>query len=166
MALTIDPTAKLKIISLDDSGGTFVEAQFNPKELQIDKSVPWSKHKSSKDESPDMEFTGAEPMTMSLELLFDGAESGTSVQTEVDKLIKLASIIDFNVVAKKRPHRVKVIWGSPDGAGGTSGGLMPFEGVISSVSTKYQMFSKDGVPLRATCQCKLTQANTAAFKTK
>jgi hypothetical protein len=34
-------TAKLKIISIDD--GTTVEAQYNPKELQVDQTVPWQK---------------------------------------------------------------------------------------------------------------------------
>lgn len=164
MALTIDPTAKLKIISLDDS--TYVEAQFNPKELAVDKSVPWSKHKDSKSESPHLEFTGAEPMSMTFELLFDASETGGNVQTEIDKLLTMARIIDFSVEEKKRPHRVKVIWGTGSGQGATSPSLLPFEGVIASVATKYQMFSKDGNTLRATCNVKLTQASQASFKKK
>ena len=33
--------AKLTIGSLDDTG-TSVSAQYNPKELQVDQSIPWS----------------------------------------------------------------------------------------------------------------------------
>jgi hypothetical protein len=33
-------TGKISIRSLDD--GTMIEAQYNPKELQIDRTVPWS----------------------------------------------------------------------------------------------------------------------------
>ncbi len=164
MALSIDPPSTLKIISIDD--GTVVEAQFNPKELQVDKSVPWSKHKDSKSEAPHLEFTGAEPMSMAFELLFDGAETGIDVQLKINDLLKLARIIDFDVVEKKRPHRVVVIWGTGRTKEAVSPSLLPFEGVIESVSTKYQMFSKDGAALRATCNVKLKQASQASFKKK
>lgn len=161
---TIEPQARLKIISLDDD--TYVDAQFNPKELSVDKSVPWSKHKDSKSESPHLEFTGAEPMSMSFELLFDGSETGDDVQLEINKLLMMARIIDFSVEAKKRPHRVKVIWGAGTGDSDTSPSLLPFEGVIASVATKYQMFSNEGKALRAMCTIKLTQASQASFKKK
>ena len=56
-----------------------VKAQYNPKELQIDKTVPWSKvNEANKSNSgPDqsqgihLEFTGAEGRSMSIELFFD-----------------------------------------------------------------------------------------------
>lgn len=146
---TFDPSAKLKIIGLEGGrDGKTVEAQFNPKELQIDKSVPWQKQKKAKDPA-DLEFTGGEPMTMSLELMFDGYEkgAGSDVQKHVATLIELADV-DTGL---KRPSKVKVIWGD-------QGKLPPFEGVIESVSTKYTMFSPDGVVLRATCNVKLKQA--------
>jgi hypothetical protein len=167
---TIAPTSRLKVISLDDA--TFVEAQFNPKEISVDKSVPWTKHKESKSESPHLEFTGAEPMSMSFELLFDGAETGDDVQAEIDKLLTMARIIDFSKEELKRPHRVKVIWSDAappsdvKARSSATSSLLPFEGVIASVATKYQMFSSAGTPLRAICTLKLTQANQASFKKK
>jgi len=151
-----DPNAKLKIVSMDDS--TSVEATFNPKEVSVDKSVPWSKHKDSKSDNPHLEFTGAEPMSMSFEMLFDGAEKGDSgsVQADVDKLLTMARI----KTDKKRPHQVKVLWGS-------GSGLMPeFVGVIESVGTKYTMFTAKGTPVRATCNVKLKQASELSFKKK
>lgn len=152
---TIDPKAKLTIASMD--GGLEVEAVYNPKEVQLDKSVPWSKHKDSKSDNPHLEFTGAEPMAMSFELMFDGFEKNQSVQPTIDKLLDMARIIED----KKRPHQVKVLWG------GSGGGKLPeFVGVIESVSTKYQMFSVDGLPLRATCNVKLKQASQLSFKKK
>src|SRR6185503_6096525 len=95
-----DPNAKLKIVSMDDS--TSVEATFNPKEVSVDKSVPWSKHKDSKSDNPHLEFTGAEPMSMSFEMQSDGTEKGDSgsVQADVDKLLTMARI----KADKKRPH--------------------------------------------------------------
>lgn len=146
---TFDPAAKLKIIGLEGSrDGKTVQAQFNPKELQVDKSVPWQKQKKAKNPA-DLEFTGGEPKTMTVELMFDGYEQGSqsTVQSSVDTLLLLAEVDE----GLKRPSKVKVIWGD-------QGKLPPFEGVIESISTKYTMFSPDGVVLRATCNLKLKQA--------
>lgn len=55
------------------ASGVTVEAQFNPKEISIDKSVPWQKQKTR---GPgDLEFSSADPQTMSSEPMFDGEET-------------------------------------------------------------------------------------------
>ena len=149
----INPTAKLKIISMDDN--TTVEAQFNPKEVQFDKAVPWQKQKKSKGDAADLEFTGAEPMSMSFELMFDAFEDANQdIKQKVEDLLTLARIKSD----KKRPHKVRVIWGDPSAA------FPEFQGVIESVSTKITMFSPSGKALRATCNVKLKQGNDLAVK--
>lgn len=153
---SIDPEAKLTIASMDDTDKQ-VSGTYNPKEVQIDKSVPWSKHKDSKSDNPHLEFTGAEPMSMSFEMMFDAVEQNGSIQQTVTTLLDMARIIE----SQKRPHQVKVLWGSS----GTDF-LPEFVGVIESVSTKYQMFSKEGKPMRATCNIKLKQASQLSFKKK
>lgn len=152
--MNIDPTAKLKLIGLEEScKDVTVSAQFNPKELQVDKAVPWQKQKKSKD-AADLEFTGAEPMSMSLELLFDGYERGESVLAIVKKVHQLADP-DPKL---KRPSKVKVILG----AGSNTKEFPEFTGVIESVATKYTMFASDGSVLRATVNVKLKQAHNIA----
>jgi len=156
MSFTIDPTAKLKIVSLELPSEVTVEAQFNPKEVGIDRSVPWQKHKKKAGEkgggSADLEFTGGEPKSMTLELMFDGFEQNASVQGKINDLYKLTEPIQ-STGDKARPTKVKVIWGaeSPDN-------LPKFESVIESVSVKYTMFSPDGKVLRATANLKLKEA--------
>lgn len=159
--MNIDPTAKLKIICVEGADdGKSVAAQFNPKELAVDKSVPWQKQKKAKNPA-DLEFTGAEPMTMSVELMFDGYESGESVQGTVNQVLSFASVDE----GLKRPPKCKVIWGnatgdSPTGTSGeTTKDVPEFTGVIESVATKYTMFAKDGSVLRATVNLKFKQAN-------
>lgn len=146
---SIDPSAKLKIIGLEgDASSVTVEAQFNPKEVGIEKSVPWQKQK--KKGPADLEFTGAEPKTMSLELQFDGFEQNQSIQDTIDDLHTLSDM-DSSL---KRPPKVKVIWGP----GTESVNLPKFEAVIESLSIKYTMFSPDGQVLRATANVKLKEA--------
>ena len=118
--MSFDPaTQKLTILSLDTS--IQVEAQYNPKELQIDKSIPWSKvnqANQSNEKGIHLEFTGAEGRTMTVELLFDGYETeGNTKKGAVKDLIAtletLASVLDpeSKDENRRRPHRCSVSWG-------------------------------------------------------
>lgn len=155
--------------SLDDS--TTVVAQYNPKELQIDQTVPWQKN-SQPNNSPDagiqLEFTGAEGRSMSLELLFDGYETGDGALAGQPGMTVSKAIANLNKLAsprtpgssdenERRPHHCVVVWGStvPDKS---------FQCVIESLSVKYTMFSAQGDPLRATCTVKVKEANSVRMK--
>jgi hypothetical protein len=139
--------------SLDNRDLT-VKAQYNPKELQVDKNIPWSKKNQANNANKDglhLEFTGAEGRTMSVELLFDGYEEKKSVAGPVADLNEMASVIDPESPDenKRRPHKCIATWGST---------IQAFTCVIESLSTKYTMFSEAGAPLRATCTVKLKEA--------
>jgi len=139
----------LRIIGLEGGlSGIIVEAQFNPKEVSIDKSVPWQLQQTK---GPgDLQFSSANPKTMSFELMFDGFASSSSIQSEIGMLHQLTDI-DANL---KRPPKVKVIWGTEGAAG-----MMPaFEGVIESIGVKYTMFDSQGTPLRATVSMRFVEA--------
>jgi hypothetical protein len=149
----------VSIGSCDDTSLT-VNAQYNPKELQIDKSVPWTKKNQankSSDTGIQLEFTGAEGRTMSLELLFDGYETKSSVAGSVEMLNTMASVWKpgSDKETERRPHLCVVKWGAA---------VPKFTCVIESLSTKYTMFSDAGVPLRATCTVKLKEADTVTGK--
>ncbi len=169
---------KVAIGSLDEPGPhTFVEAQFNPKELEIAMNVPWTKSADTNKANAkgakgsggatqpiQMEFTGAEGRSLTLELLFDGYETGTegrsvSVAQKVAVLTKLASVRNKKSTTEefKRPHRCLAVWGSV---------LPAFQCVITSLSTKYTMFDAAGNPLRATCTVKLTEAEAVKLAKK
>ena len=133
-----------------------VDAQYNHKELQVDKTVPWQK-KSQANKTQEtgiqLEFTGAEGRSLTLELLFDGYETKSSVAGKVETLNTMASVLEPGSAdeTKRRPHLCVVTWGST---------VPTFKCVIESLSVKYTMFSDQGVPLRATCTVKLKEADT------
>ncbi|MCE9577712.1 MAG: phage tail protein [Deltaproteobacteria bacterium] len=154
----------VSITSTDDKSKS-VTAQYNPKEVGINKSVPWQKHKDSKSDQPQLEFSGADGRSLDLELTFDGYEDKINVHDEyVNKLIEMtmAQVDASDKKGKedqKRPHMIVLTWGA--------GSKLPkFEGVIESVNTKYTMFLNDGTPVRATCTVKLKEASKASFKKK
>lgn len=127
-----------------------IEAQFNPKELSVEKKVPWTKTKKSTDDAPEVEFTEAEPKTLAVELMFDTFESKEDVAKKYgDRLLQLATV-DKGL---KRPPLVLFSWGK-----------LEFKGVVHSISMKYTMFLEDGTPVRATCDVKMKQADSATTK--
>jgi len=72
-----------------------VVAQYNPRELQFDKQIPWQKPERLRagnvprdGRDDEVELTHATPTrSVTIELLFDGTyEQHRSVQPEVDKL--------------------------------------------------------------------------------
>ena len=147
--------------------GGDVSGDYNPKELQVDKSVPWSKHSYSNKNGDTaqndrgnlhLEFTGAEGRSMSIELMFDGYEQKTSVAGQVGKLELLTNVMHPNSDKEdeRRPPLCLVAWGDK--------GLPTFKCVIESMSTKYTMFGSDGTPLRATVTLKLKEADTLSTK--
>lgn len=159
--MSMTKPTKLSIIALESMVGAkaqALEAQYNPKEISVDKSVPWSKHKDSKSDHPHLEFSGADGRSFSCELMFDTYEEDTNVQNKVEILQRMAMVRNPATSApedEKRPSRVKMVW---------AGGLPPFEGVLESVGTKYTMFSEKGFPVRATCTIKVKEASRASFK--
>lgn len=147
---------KLTIVAKDDPGHQ-VEAQYNPKELAANKKVPWTRVKSDKSDSPAQEFSNAEPETLQFELLFDTFEKKTDVYaTHVAGLKAMCQIPRGKSGADKHPPRVMVIWGRKD--------FLQFEGVITSLATKYTMFLPDGTPVRATVTISITASKKATAK--
>jgi hypothetical protein len=137
-----------------------ISAQYNPSAVQVDMTIPWNANPQS-NKSPEkgiqLEFTGAQGRTMSLELTFDGYEKNESIAGKVATLNKMASVIDPGSSDEnlRRPYHCVVTWGST---------IANFRCVIESLSTKYTMFSDTGVPLRATCTVKLKEADVVKMK--
>lgn len=142
--------------SLDDSTLN-VAATYRPKELQIDQSVPWSKHTNKgSDQRLQLEFSGGEGRTASLELFFDASEiQGGTVEPSLKTLTQLATVRDpeSKEDSKKRPHHCILVFGKVH--------TKHFKCVIESISTKYTMFSPTGEPLRAIANVKLREARFA-----
>lgn len=155
--------ARLTIGSLDDIELT-VSAQYNPKEIELSRNVPWkpiAANNAPKKNEPmtqinDVEFTGGEGRSMTLELLFDSVEDKTSVAASIGMLDKMARVRDGSkpLADFRRPHQCVVVWGGSN----ESEYIPAMRCVIESISTKYTMFDRDGRPVRAVANLKLREA--------
>jgi hypothetical protein len=136
--------------------GKVEEFLLNPTGVSTEQTATWDKatDTTSNSDDPVLEFTSADPKSLSLELEFDTLDSKENVYEKFIRSLENLTLIDSDL---KRPPMVKVVWGQ-------AGGLPAFGGVVSSVSTKYTMFLPDGVPVRATCSVKMKQASTVRVK--
>jgi len=150
--------AKVEIISLETD--VHLTAQYNPKEIQIEKSATWNAAANSRGDRPDLEYTSSSGRSLSMELMFDTFEDGRDVHREyVDKLIHLITVMNPDGrEERKRPPRIKVLWGNQE--------LPPVVGVLESVNTKYTMFLPGGRPVRATCSVKVREADPLGLRRK
>jgi hypothetical protein len=148
--------AKLSIGSLDDPSLS-VDAHYNPKELSFQRSVPWATHQLAGhgDDQLEVEFTGAQPRMMDLELMFDCYEQDGDDPCTIEEIVEvietLATVRDpSGDAAHRRPHFCIVTWGDK--------GVKPLRCVIESVAVKYTMLDRLGKPLRAVCNIKVREA--------
>jgi hypothetical protein len=119
---------------------------FNPREYTVKKSTQWEPHKSPGLDSPEIEFTSGNSMTLSMDLFFDTYEDGKDVREHTDKVLGLA-MVDEDL---HRPARVLFAWGG-----------FKFEGILEEVTQRFTMFSSSGMPVRATLSVSFKEYTTA-----
>jgi len=131
-------------------GNTFT-VQFNPTDIQLDAKASWATQDTQADQVK-LEFKKVEPRTLTMTLIFDSTTNNSDVRTTyVNQLMNtfvLTEMPDVNpshdqtaqgtLGMKKRNVLQTFEWGS-----------FTFFGAITTLSTKYTMFSKDGNPIRA-----------------
>ena len=147
-------TAKLSIGSLDKPSLS-IETDFNPKEVSLARTVPWSDKNHVGKDAMTPEYTGSQPRSLDLELMFDGYEINYALTDPIAILEELATPTDITSGTEKerRPHYCVVTWGC-----GKRAAFPPFRCVIESVTTKITMFAKDGAPLRVVANVKVREA--------
>jgi hypothetical protein len=107
------------VIKALEGSGAQCTVQFNPKELQVDKTVSWSAS-GAHEENPKQEFKEPQSAGLSCTLYFDGYETKRDVyDSHVSKLESFATM-DSGL---GRPPLCLFLWGK-----------FRFQGVVESVS--------------------------------
>jgi nucleoid-associated protein YgaU len=124
--------------------------QFNPKEVTIQKTAKWeSKPARSAEKAGPVQFTGAQPCKLTLEMFFDASDTHDgSVVEAVEKLFSCCVPTKESLGKDKGvPPIVVLRWGK----------IASFPAYVSSVSAKYTLFNSDGVPIRAVCSVSMEE---------
>ncbi len=140
--------SRLTITKLTKNGNSFqvtnekFEVQFNPTTLKVKKQNAWEFGQTTGKNLSSASFIGGKPQSQTFDLLFDSTDTGASVLTKFNNLLKLAKVDATKTDAVTNvgePPFVKVQWGS----------YISFTAAIKDLDIDFLMFKADGTPLRA-----------------
>jgi nucleoid-associated protein YgaU len=140
--------------SLQFDEAQVIEALFNPNQLSFNRSVGWQKQGAAQRDVPELQFTHAEPRTLTLDLFFDtydvpGDDKKDVRKKYTDKVLHLTTVEQHG--DKHRPPVCRLRWGST--------GYF-FQGVLEKLDQKFTMFMADGTAVRATLNCTFKEWRT------
>jgi hypothetical protein len=129
--------------------GDPVEVQFNPSSLRLQMTNNVEGGKSTT--RPVEQHTGKSSDTLSLELVFDTADEGTTSapRSVRERTADISKFVRPKDGAKQTPPRLRLQWGD-----------FLFEGVMTSYSEELDLFASTGEPLRAKVQVSILGQDT------
>jgi nucleoid-associated protein YgaU len=132
---------------------SWLSALYNPNKLGISKSANWAAEKAAGRDVPELQFTNAEPRTLSLDLIFDTYDSPNAEKEDVrkytQKLFQLTTVEKHG--EKHRPPVCQLSWGAAS---------MFFQGVLQQLEQQFTLFMENGKPVRATARCTFKEWRT------
>lgn len=129
MALT---KARLWNVSVSPAEST--DVLFNPTEYGIDRGANYAELAAPGLSTPILQFVRGESQSLNVELFLDGTDNRESVSKAMDKIRKFVTI-DEDLHA---PPVCQFQWGDET-----------FQGVVTKLNEKFQLFDEDGKVLRA-----------------
>ncbi|TQF14743.1 peptidoglycan-binding protein [Myxococcus llanfairpwllgwyngyllgogerychwyrndrobwllllantysiliogogogochensis] len=160
------PLAKAKLLQLDsnfehpiDEQTTSTVVQFNPETLKVAYANQVQQPSGGGDQrgTPAQQFVGAGTTKLSVQLWFDVTGQPEGASDAVEDVRKLTAKVAFFITPKKEgdkfvPPAVRFLWGS-----------FQFDGIMESMEESLELFSAEGLPLRASVSFSLSQQKITAF---
>jgi hypothetical protein len=148
----------------------FIDIQFNPTEISLDKSAQIADINIPGLDTPLMQFVRGQTERLTMELFFDTTEVGmgagaTSVTTLTDRIYELVKIEP----GRHAPPVCTFLWSSSFPGSNTSFHIGNqrrdgFDCIVESVKQKFTLFSPEGVPLRASVTVTLREYKTLEYQ--
>jgi nucleoid-associated protein YgaU len=133
-----------------------VNFHFNPTTISFSKSADFKRQPTQGAAGdPPVQFRGTQATSLKLQILLDAVEKQPvgSVLPEVERLMKWTSPDDDPGTHSPSPAELQFTWGAL-----TINGAHTFTGHLEQVEVTYEMFARDGRPIRA--QVNLTLQST------
>lgn len=156
----IEHPAKAQLQELDAQmknvlpGSKPVTVQFNPETLKVSFSnqVAQSDKAGSQTGGAAIQFVGAGATKLSLQIWFDVSAQPPETQNPVTDVRTLTRKVVYFITPHKQrggkylPPAVRFMWGS-----------FQFDGIVDSLEESLELFSNEGIPLRASMSLSLSQ---------
>lgn len=132
---------KAKIVNLGNPSKS-VTCHFNPKQLELKRTVVWNTSTTIGRDAPELSYAGGDAEDLTLEFLFDTTDTGQDVRNVYKALLEMAMVDQSKKDAKTKkgePPLCRFEWGR----------FLSFSAVITRVAQTFTMFKPDGTPVRA-----------------
>lgn len=126
---------------------------YNPTEYSVSKSARWNRPPTrGAESSTPPEYTGTDPMSISMEIFFDAFEEvAGDVSGDIETLLEWTKPTEASRTQNlAQPPLLRFVWG-------TNPVLQAFQGFLKQVTARYTMFRHDGTPIRATANITLEE---------
>jgi nucleoid-associated protein YgaU len=136
--------------------GAKVDFHFNPTTISFSKAADFRRDPSQgAKKEPPAQFQGTQATQLRLQILLDAVEKqpGGSVLPEVERLLGWTTVKDNPGTHAPSPPELQFTWGAL-----TINGEHTFTGHLEQVEVTYELFARDGRPIRA--QVNLTLRST------
>jgi hypothetical protein len=155
MGLQLAKLEKLKILAFKNaertekvSGCSEFEAMFNPKSIKETHSIVWGMRQGQNSSGKQMNYSRSKPARLDLDLLLDGTGI-YSIETNKQKTVsdRVQEFLDVTFRYNgdiHEPNYLVMEWGQSD-----------FSCRLLNVDIKYNLFDRDGRPLRAELEVSL-----------
>jgi len=133
-----------------------VNFHFNPSSISFSKAADFKREPSQGAAGdPPVQFRGTQATQLKMTILLDAVEKqpSGSVLPEVEKLLRWTSAEEDPATHAPSPAEIQFTWGAL-----TINGNHTFRGHLEQVEVTYEMFARDGRPIRA--QVNLTLKST------
>jgi nucleoid-associated protein YgaU len=133
-----------------------VDFHYNPTTISFSKAADFKREPSQgAGKEPPVQFRGTQATQLKLQILLDAVEKQPdgSVLPEVEKLMSWTSAQTDPTTPTPSPAELQFTWGAL-----TINGAHTFNGHLEQVEVTYEMFARDGRPIRA--QVNLTLSST------
>lgn len=139
----------LEHLTITTELGDEIDAMFNPERYTVSKSLQLAELGIPGLDSPVVQYVRGQNEKISMELFFDTTDDGmtgdvTDVRESTTQVYQLLKI-DGDLHA---PPRVTLTWGTSGQLTSHGASIQPWL-VLESISEEFNLFSPDGIPLRA-----------------
>ncbi|GIG41153.1 CIS tube protein [Cellulomonas phragmiteti] len=133
---------------------------YNPTTIAFSRAVQYNRQPRQANDPP-VQFTGAGPTTMTLQVFLDaaGRREPASVQPEIDLLVSWTSVPDVTNPGDG-PPKVTFTWGHL-----SVNGEQTLVGNVSQLKVTIERFDREGRPLRVVAELTLVSAQTEPQRT-
>lgn len=131
----------------DSTNARTFTAQFNPENIVVAASKSTTEKKSKSKGTAQLEFIKNNPKTIQFPIFLDGTGASGKAKINVGEVVaKFMDLAYYSQSSSKQRSFLQISWGN-----------FLFNCILDSVTVTYKLFDKNGLPIRASLDCRFSE---------